>query len=158
MGTRPVPILAATLTVLALAACGTSSENSAPPGPPTEPKPYCEVAVKALALGLQQFDRTEVAGDVLDHADNAASTVCTNAVANFQAGRPVTFELLRPEATPLTVSITLEELTQPPPPVPPPGSSPQVQQRWGDCWRDFRTSNWMVTSCLGGDIDPLTSS
>ena len=157
MGTRPVPILAATLTMLALAACGSSSEGS-PPSTTPDPNSFCEVAVKGLAFGLQQFHQTEAAGDVLQFAENAASTVCTNAIANFQAGRPVTFELLRPEATPLTVSITLEELTQPPPPFPPPGSSAQVQQRWDACWRDFSTSNWMVTSCLGGDINPLTPS
>lgn len=153
MGRRTWSVSAAVLAMVALPACGTSSDDPSTP----DPEPYCQVAVQALALGLQQFKATEVAGDVLGSADNLASNVCTNAIANLQAGKPVTFQLLRPTGSPLEVTVNLNELILQPPPGPPPGSSLELQQLWQACWKDFGVSNWMVTACLNGAITPLSA-
>lgn len=149
-------LLVAVLVVVAssVSGCGgSSSGDSSAESDPTEE--LCSIAIEGLALGLEQYERTEVVGEILGAASDAMAIPCRNAISNLQAGRPMTFELLRPTAEPLTLSVDLATLTMPPPPVPPPGSSAEVQQRWSSCWSSYSVSNWMVDLCLRGDIDPL---
>lgn len=125
--------------------------------PPDSRETLCSIGVQALALGLQQYQRTEVIGDLLDGASDATSVVCRNAVANLQAGRSMRFELLRPTADPIDLAVDLSTLTAQPPPVPPPGSSLEIQQLWSTCWKDYSASNWMLDLCLREVISPISA-
>lgn len=136
-----------------LAGCDGGSDSAEP----DQREQFCSIAVDGLAEGLKQYMRTEAVGDLLAAASDAVAVPCRNAIANLQAGRPITFELLRPNASPVTLSVDLEALTSAPPPIPPPGSSPELQQRWSSCWSGYSDSNWMLDLCLQGVIDPLTS-
>ena len=149
-------LLVVVLAVVAssLSGCGNnSSQDTDAESDPTED--LCSIAIEGLAFGLEQYERTEAVGEILGAASDAMAIPCRNAISNLQAGRPMTFELLRPTAEPLTLSVDLATLSMPPPPVPPPGSSAEVQQRWSSCWSSYSVSNWMVDLCLRGDIDPL---
>ncbi|WP_020143599.1 hypothetical protein [Terracoccus sp. 273MFTsu3.1] len=136
--------VAAVVVMLAgLAGCGDDD-------PDTVGDKSCELAMKTLAAGLEDFARTKAVGKFLDDISQPASVPCRNAIANLAQGQPVTFDLLREDGTVSTLVVPPKVLE---PVIGLPGGT-GAASRTARCAKTFGGS-YLYNPCLNGVIDPF---
>lgn len=137
--------MAAVAVMMATGMAGCSDDAT---GTDTATEQGCELGIKALAAGLEDFARTKVIGEFLSGIAQPASVPCRNAIANLAQGQPVTFDLLRPDGTTVKFDVSPQVLQ------PKSGLPGGAGERAGRCSATFGTT-FLYNACVAGDVDPL---